>query len=115
MLFNEWKEFVTYPSYSTQVKSREQRLDTSKGFRLGADGHYPSEMSSVPPAKRACVIALSTIVRGADEFECMEVSDYGDVFIWTREKVWFITREGNDWQIEKLRFVPRHPPKCGGS
>jgi hypothetical protein len=114
MQFKEWKEFVTYPGDPTHVKSREQRLDTSKGFRVGADGSYPPEMSQCPAAQRAAVIPLSMIVLEGDEFECMEVSDYGHVFIWTQEKVWFITREGNDWQIEKLRYVPRHPPRSGG-
>jgi len=111
MLFNEWKEFVTYPGDSTRIKSREQRLDTSNAFRIGPDGKYSPEMS----AEGAAVIPLSMIVSEGDKFDCMEVTDHGHVNIWTRDKVWFLTREGNDWRIEKLRYVPRHPPKSSGS
>jgi len=115
MLFKEWKEFVTYPGDSARVKSREQRLDTSNAFRVGPDGKYPSEMFQCPPAERAAIIPFSLIVSEGDEFDCMEVTDYGHVHIWTRDKVWFLTREGNNFQIEKLRYVPRHPPQSPGS
>jgi len=115
MRFNEWQEFVTYPANSTRVTSREQRLDTSRGVRIGADGHYPPEMFQCPLERRVAVISRSLVVWAGDEFECMEITDFGHVFIWTREKVWFITVEGNRRQIEKLRYVPRNPGQSAGS
>lgn len=36
----------------------------------------------------------------------MEITDYGDVCIWTNKKVWFLHR---DRGLEKLFFVHRHP------
>ena len=114
MLFKEWKEFVTYPGDSSRVKSREQRLDTSKAFRIGAGGEYPPELHQGPTAERVAVIPLSKLVSGDDAFECMEVTDHGYVCIWTRNKVWYLSREGNEGRIEKLRYVLRHPPKPSG-
>jgi hypothetical protein len=111
MLFKEWREFVIYPGDSGRVKSREQRLDTSKAFRIGADGQYPPEMRQCPIAERVAVYPLSKILSGGDTFECMEVSDYGHVYIWTRQKVWFIVHEGIEGRVEKLKYVPRHPPE----
>jgi hypothetical protein len=40
----------------------------------------------------------------------MEVTDYGDVLIWTRQKVWLLLRRDTA-KMEKLIYVPRHPPK----
>jgi len=111
MLFHEWKEFITYPLDSNRIRSRAERFDTSKGFKLGPDGKYPSDYSDGKGEKPA-VIPLSTIIVGDDVFECMEISDSGWVVIWTREKVWYLAREGNSSQIEKLRYVPRHPPSA---
>jgi hypothetical protein len=107
MFFKEWKEFVVYPVDSSRVKSREQRLDIANASRIGIDGRYPAGKSS----EMGCVIPLTQIEREGDVFECMEVADYGHVYIWTRDKVWFLAREGNYGRIEKLRYVPRHPPK----
>jgi hypothetical protein len=91
MLFHEWKEFITYPANSSHVRSRAERMD-------------------VPGPQGAAIIQISTIVVGEDSFDCMEINDAGHVTIWTKEKVWFLTREGVGGQIEKLRYVPRHPP-----
>ena len=90
MLFHEWTEFVTYPTDSSRVRSRAERLDTSHS--AGA------------------VVPLATILNNGDVFECMEIEDSGWVIIWTRNKVWFLAREGQGGRIEKLRYVPRHPP-----
>ena len=92
MLFHDWKDFITYPLDSTRVRSRAERLNTSAPHG-------------------AAVIPLSTVLVGNDTFECMEIDDKGHVTIWTIDKVWFLTREGVGGQIEKLRYVPRHPPK----
>ena len=91
MLFHEWKEFITYPADSSRVRSRAERMN-------------------VPGPQGSAVILLSTIVVGDDTFDCMEIDDAGRVTIWTKQKVWFLTRDGADGRIEKLRYVPRHPP-----
>ncbi len=91
MLFQEWKEFITYPTDSSRVRSRAKRMGLSGG-------------------QSAAVIPLSLIIGGDDTFDCMEIDDYGHVTIWTKQKVWFLTRDGVGGQIEKLRYVPRHPP-----
>ena len=57
------------------------------------------------------MIPLPTIICGDDVFESMEVDHFGYVMIWTRDKVWFLAREGDNGQGEKLRFLPRHAPK----
>ena len=114
MLFNEWKEFVVYPLDSDRVSTREQRLNTTNAFRIGPDGQYPPEMRECPATERAGVIPLSQIVSKDDAFECMDIADYGYVCIWTRQKVWFLAREGSEGRIEKLRYVLRHPPRPPG-
>jgi hypothetical protein len=113
MIFHEWKEFVVYPLDSGRAHTLEQRLDTSRAFRIGPDGQYPPEYSEAG-VDRAAVIPLSTFLSGNDAFECMEIDDSGWVVIWTKRKVWFLAREGNDWRIEKLRCVPRNPPETKG-
>ena len=90
-VYREWKGFVTFPSDSGRVRSRAERLDTS--VREGA-----------------AIIPMSMILGEDDAFECMEVDDGGYVRIWTRDKVWFLVREGINGKIEKLRYVPRNPP-----
>lgn len=92
MLFNEWQDFITHPLDSSRVKSRKDRLDTTQGT----------------------IIPISMLLRGSDEFECMEITDLGDVTVWTRDKVWFLVREGTGQQIEKLRYIPRHPTAPSG-
>jgi hypothetical protein len=91
MLYREWKDFVTFSVDAGRIRSRVERLDT--GLREGV-----------------ATISLSTILTGEDVFECMEIEDDGYVMIWTRDKVWFLAREGNGGRIEKLRYVPRNPP-----
>jgi hypothetical protein len=87
MIYREWNEFVTCPLDSERVRSRAERLDTR--LREGV-----------------AVIPLSTILAEGDVFECMEVGDCGDVTIWTRDKVWFLAREGNGGKIENYVMCP---------
>jgi len=109
MVFREWREFVVYPTNPDRVRSRDARLNTADAFRVGPDGHYPPDYHS-GGNDRAAVIPLSTVIFGDDIFECMDVDDFGHVLIWTRDKVWFLNREGINGGIEKLRYLPRHPP-----
>ena len=91
MLFHQWKDFTIHPLDSSRIRSRAERLNN-----LGGDGAF--------------VVQISTILVRDDIFECMEIADGGHVTIWTRDKVWFLTRDGVGGQIEKLRYIPRHPP-----
>ena len=109
MLFKEWKDFVVYPCDSTRIKSRAERLNTADAFRAGSDGQYPAQMFETPSPERRAVITQQYVLRGDDVFECMEIGDYGFVIIWTRDKVWFIKKEGTNGMIEKLTCLPRHP------
>src|SRR5262245_37312991 len=108
MLFHEFQEFVTYPFDRDRVRTMTQRLETSQAFRCGLDGNYPADYS--PSSERGAIIDLAQIVRGDDVFECMEVDDFGNVCIWTQQKVWFLLRKETA-NLEKLIFVPRHPPQ----
>jgi hypothetical protein len=107
MLFQEWHDFVTYPLDPNRVTTLRERLDTSRAFRLQADGQYPPGFK---PSGKEGVVEISMVIRGDDVFERMSISDYGDVCIWTRDKVWVLLRRGSGG-MEKLMYVLRHPPK----
>src|SRR5258707_962514 len=107
MIFREWQEFVTYPLNPDRVRTKAERLDTSVAFRRGRDGKYPQDYEA--PSSKGAIIDLAMIVSDGDVFESMEVTDYGDVLIWTRQKVWLLLRM-NTSGMEKLIYVPRHPP-----
>ena len=96
MLSREWQDFIIYPLDSTRVRSRAERVDLS-------------------PREGAVVCPRSTILRWEDVFEGMEIGEHGQVTIWTRDKVWFLATDGNEDRIEKLRFLPRHPPTPDGN
>jgi hypothetical protein len=108
MIFREWQEFVTYPLDPDRVRTKAERLDTSAAFRRGRDGKYPQDYEAA--SSRGAIIDLGIIVYDGDDFESMEVNDYGDVLVWTRQKVWLLLRK-NTAGMEKLIYVPRHPPK----
>jgi hypothetical protein len=108
MVFREWQEFVTYPLDPNRVRTKAERLDTRGAFRRGIDGKYPQDYES--SSSRAAIIDLGMIVYDGDVFERMEVTEYGDVLVWTRQKVWLLLRK-NTAGMEKLIYVPRHPPK----
>lgn len=105
MVFQEFQEFVTYPLDRDRVRTRAERVDTSNAFRRGADGCYPEGCSQ----SRGRIIDLDLIVYDGDVFESMEVDDYGNVYIWTRQKVWVLLRKETA-NLEKLIYVPRYPP-----
>lgn len=110
MLFHEWTDFVVYSLAPNRVRSMSDRLDVSTAYRIGNDGRYATDYS--PRSSRGAVVDCSMVLAG-DVFECMEVDEGGRVTIWTRDKVWFLTREGSGGCIEKLRYVPRNPPQNG--
>jgi hypothetical protein len=55
------------------------------------------------------VVAGEELVGLGDRFQAMEVDRYGDVTIWGVHHVYRLQR----WYgIEKLIFLPRHPPSA---
>ena len=105
MLFREWKDFVSFPLDPNRVRTRDERLDTSNAYRRDRDGKYPQDYKP----DRGAVIDLGVVLSDDDAFECMEVTDYGDVTIWTRDKVWHLLRKNTN-HMEKLLYLHRHPP-----
>lgn len=108
MIFREFQEFVTYPLDRDRVRTRAERLDTSKASRLGPNGRYPEDY--LASKGDGAVIGVDQIVWEGDIFECMEVDDYGNVCIWTQLRVWVLLRKETA-NLEKLIYVPRHPPE----
>lgn len=107
MIFKEYQEFVVYPLQADKVRHREDRLNIEHGFRINCAGAYPQDYS--PSSEKGAVVPLQHIVLEHDQFEAMQVSDSGHVTIWTRDRVWFLVHEGNDQQIERMKYVPRNP------
>jgi hypothetical protein len=107
MIFREWHEFITYPLDPDRVRTRAERLDLSDGFRRDNSGKYPEDYE--PSSGRGLIIDLELIVYNGDKFECMEITDYGEVVIWTCQKVWLLNRKNTNG-MEKLLYLPRHPP-----
>ena len=98
MLYNKWRDFVIWPTHPERVSTADERLDTSC-IRANADEH--------PADSAAQLVTQTTIVDKDDDFEQMAVGEYGDVTIWTRDKVWCVRRAHG---MEKLMYLPRHPP-----
>src|SRR5262245_32361857 len=102
-LFHEWHDFVTFPLDPSRVRSMEQRLDTANAVDPRAAEYDPSTTGGA----RVSRTDLQLDGEDADQFEAMEVTDYGDVAVWTRRRVWCLRREAG---LEKLIYLPRHPP-----
>jgi hypothetical protein len=103
MIFREWHDFVMWPTNPDRVSTADERLDTSC---VGADSCDQPEKAS------AKLVTQAIIVDEDDDFEQMAVGEFGDITIWTRDKVWCIRRSHG---LEKLMYVPRHPPSHAGS
>ena len=109
MLFYEWKDIALYPLNSSYVKNIQDRLNISHGFKLNANGQYPPEYFEQHPESQCAIIELKTLLFDSDEFEALEIGEYGWVQIWTKNKIWFLITEGNDNRIERLKFLNRNP------
>ncbi len=98
ILYREWHDFVIWPTHPDRISTAGERLDTSC---IDADSHAHSGNSS------AKLVTQATVVDAEDNFERMAVGEFGDITIWTRDKVWCIRRAHG---MEKLMYLPRHPP-----
>ena len=104
MIYKTYQEFVTYPLFPDKVKSLEDRLDIHKAYRK-LNGRYPEEYS--PNSEKGAIIEIDTILNEDDSFEAMEITDFGYVTIWTKNKVWFLTRDHG--KLERLKYIARNP------
>jgi hypothetical protein len=108
-LYYEWIDFVTFPRDPNRIMTKEARLECSNAIRIAKES-----LSSVEEinkqveliAKFGGVVTKDQIVTEDDEFEVMEITDYGKVAIWTKKRVWTLLRQGD---MERLTFLPRHP------
>ena len=107
MLFKQWREFVIYPLNSDKVKTFEQRVDISQAYRISSNEKYPQYLED--NVKNGIIFDHATVVAGEDEFEAMNIDQFGHVIIWTIKKVWYLNKEGENSKIEKMRYVPRNP------
>jgi hypothetical protein len=84
MITTEWKDFVF--SGDAPIRTIQDRFNVNRGGRIAQ---------------------LSLFEQFGDKFEAMDVSDLGDVTIWTTTKVWCIRKETG---LENLIYLPRNPP-----
>lgn len=96
-LFNCWVDFVIQFFHPGDIWTLEERLNTLQAV----DPRSPSYEVGM----KAIIFEHDVLSFRDDELEVMEVTDTGRVTIWTKDRVWFVDHD------EKLRFVPRHPPK----
>ena len=101
MLYKEWVDFVTFPLDAEKCYSREQRLNLSEAVSVDSPDYTP-ELGT----EKGVITPKQFIFFEDDEFEAMEITDYGHVFIWTDKKVWTLHNAGG---LERLLYVPRHP------
>lgn len=116
VIYKEWVDFVIYPGNAQQVHTHKQRLDVSNAVDL--DKIDPNDTAIMSAAvdiarERGALASKLVILANDDQFEAMEIDDYGNVTIWTKQKVWELRRQyGFDPKgYEKLFFSRRHPPE----
>ena len=86
-----------------QTCSDDERLNTSC---VGTDSRDPPEKGL------AKLVTKAIVVDEDDDVEQMAVGECGDIPIWTRDQVGCMRRSHG---LEKLIYVPRHPPSHAGS
>ena len=108
-IYTEWIDFITYPSDSGRIWTLAERLDVSHAVNIDIKGFDFEEM-----LKRGARMTLDNVLHPTilnQVFEVMEVTDTGNVTIWTTDRVVFLSRLGG---IEKMIAVRRHPPDVNG-
>lgn len=102
MIYREWIDFVIFPLDPNKVLSQKTRLDTSTAVRV-SDPNYTPELAT----QEGVIFEKEIILFDDDEFEAIGITDYGDVCIWTKKRVWTLFRRISG--MEKMTYVPRHP------
>lgn len=108
-LYKEWHDFVRY-NLADKVQSEAQRLDVSKavvgiGTTKATDEQRRRNFSEL--TRCGLIVHQEDMVGLDDEFEAMEVNAVGHVFIWTKQFVYGLTRDGD---TERFWAFPRNPP-----
>jgi hypothetical protein len=116
VVYKTWVDFIICPGEAQRIQTHEQRLDTRNviDFENIDPNDHKAMGLAVELARKQCALAPKNIIFNEnDPFEAMEIDDYGNVTIWTKNKVWEVRRlygfspEG----YEKLFFTRRHPPE----
>ena len=96
MLYKQWVNIAIYPLEPDHIQSREQRLSTENLMDAFGDDYHPGEPG---------FLTLSPMLLENEQFEAMEIDDYGHVIIWTNKRVLSILQ---DRGIEKVWALPRN-------
>jgi exosome complex RNA-binding protein Rrp42 (RNase PH superfamily) len=99
--YKKWVDFVSFPLDSEKCYSSQQRLDLTNAVSANTEDYTPEKV-----AERGIIVTIDQIIIDDDEFEEMQISNYGHVIIWTKKRVWYLQNQGNK---EKLIFISRHP------
>ena len=109
-IFDEWQDFILYPTSPTKVEFMEQRLDISGGIQLTmADTRLPYEQYEAKRARMkevGQIMVLEDTIPPEEQFESMGIDEVGDVWIWTTNLVCFLQRVMG---TERMIHVPRNP------
>lgn len=100
MLYQEWINFVVYPSDADKVKTREERINTNGAIsEMENDGELGR--------KFGLIVSWNDYGFNGDVFEAMWIDDDGNVIIWTEKRVWSLHRRIDG--KEKMTYLPRNP------
>jgi hypothetical protein len=102
MLYNEWIDFVVFPSDSEKVKTREERLKTEKALSQDEKFKNPELAKEF-----GYVVSWKDYDFKDDIFEAMWIDEDGNVIIWTEKRVWSLHRRIDG--KEKMTYLPRNP------
>lgn len=100
-IYKKWIDFVSFPLAPEKCHTKEQRLNLKDAVTVNSENYTPALGT-----EKGVIISQNLILFDDDEFEEMLISDYGQVIIWTRKRVWSLQDQG---YREKLIFLPRHP------
>ena len=87
MITKEWKDFIL--SMLGTIGNVRDRFDLQREGRL---------------------VNRELLEKFGDKFEVMEITDLGNITVWTTSKVWCIRQEAG---LEKLIYLPRNPRSSG--
>jgi exosome complex RNA-binding protein Rrp42 (RNase PH superfamily) len=99
--YRKWVDFVSFPLDSEKCYSSRQRLDLTNAMQVNDEDYSPEK-----GMETGVIVTMDQIIIEDDEFEEMQISNYGHVIIWTKKRVWYLQAQGT---IERLIFTPRHP------
>ena len=102
MLYKEWTDFVVFPSDSSKVETREDRLRTENALSQNERFENPELAKKV-----GYIVSWNDYDFKEDVFEAMWIDEIGNVIIWTDKRIWSLHRRIDG--KEKMTYLPRHP------